>query len=409
MGQSVTLDPMRMMELLALAMIVAIATRRLKLPYTVGLVLVGAAIAFAPLDIDGTLTHDFIFFVILPPLLFEAALSLKWNELRADAGILLVLSIIGTIVAAAIVAFGVHVLLAWPLPIAFVFGALIAATDPVAVIAMFKDNGVHGRLRTLMESESLFNDAAAAILFSVALSFANGAAPPALGAFGMHIVFVVFGGIAVGAAAGALVLLVAGRTSEHVIEVALTLLAAYGAFIIAERLGASGILATVSAGLVVGNVGVLSKRTLISQRGKTFALEFWDFTAFIANSAVFPLIGLSVAATPFSAAAIPALLGVIVLVLIGRAATIYPLSLMFSASGQRVSMAHQHVLWWGGLRGALALALALALPADLLHRQDIVVTTFAVVAFSIVVQGLTMPMLLRRLGIGGTPPQTEAE
>lgn len=394
-------DILRMVELLAVAMVVAIVTRRLALPYTVGLVLVGIAIALAPINLAGGVTHDFIFYVILPPLLFEAALTLQWRELKADAGILSVLAVLGTILAAAFVAFGAHWLLHWPLPVAFVFGALIAATDPVAVIAMFKDNGVHGRLRLLMESESLFNDAAAAILFSVALSFATGAAAPEPGPLSLHVLWVIAGGLAIGAASGAVALLLATRTVERTIETALTLLAAYGAFLAAEQAHASGILATVTAGLVIGNAGVLAKHDVMSQRTKEFALDFWDFTAFLANSAVFPLIGVSVGAMAFQARDVAALAIVIGLVVIGRAVTIYPLSLLFSRSKQGVPIKFQHILWWGGLRGALALALALSLPQTLPLREEILVMTFGVVAFSIIVQGLTMPSVLRRLGIVG--------
>ncbi|MBI3438371.1 MAG: cation:proton antiporter, partial [Proteobacteria bacterium] len=136
---------MPILLLLAVAMVVAIIARRLKLPYTVGLVLVGLAIALARVDTGAALTHDFIYYVILPPLLFEAALALQWRELRADAGVLFTLATLGTLIAAFVVAFGAATIMHWPLPVAFVFGALIAATDPVAVIAMFKDNGVKGR------------------------------------------------------------------------------------------------------------------------------------------------------------------------------------------------------------------------------------------------------------------------
>lgn len=385
--------------LLAVAMLVAIVTRRLSLPYTVGLVLVGIVLAVAHVDVGGGLTHDFIFYVILPPLLFEAALSLRWRDLWADAGLLFVLATLGTVLGAAVVAWGMVAIAHWPLPAALVFGALIAATDPVAVIAMFKDNGVHGRLRSLMESESLFNDAAAAILFSVALAFAMGERVPAPADLAMHLGYVVVGGAVIGAAVGGAVLLIAGRTTEHVIEVALTVLAAYGAFVIAENLHASGILATVVAGLVVGNLGLAADRSTLSERGRGFAVEFWDFAAFLANTAIFPLIGVSIGAAAFLPDAVPGLIAAVLLALLGRAVTVYPLSFAFSRTKQAAPAAFQHVLWWGGLRGALTLALALALPEAMIYRREILIATFAVVAFSIIVQGLTMPALLRRLGL----------
>jgi CPA1 family monovalent cation:H+ antiporter len=391
--------------LLAIAMVVAIVARRLKLPYTVGLVFVGLAIALTRSDIGAALTHDFIYFVVLPPLLFEAALALHWHELRADAGVLFVLAALGTLVAAAVVACGAAPIMHWPLPVAFVFGALIAATDPVAVIAMFKDNGVKGRLRTLLEAESLFNDAAAAILFAVAVGLTEPRTALDTSALGMNLLWSIAGGVLIGAIAGAAALLLASRSSEHVVEVAMTVLAAYGAFLAAEELHASGILATVIAGLVVGNLGVLSKRTEISERAKTFALEFWEFAAFFANSAVFPLIGLAIGATVFAPNLLLALAAITALVLLARAATVYPLCLLFARTNQAVPMNVQHVLWWGGLRGALALALALSLRAAMPHRGEMLVATFAVVAFSIIVQGITMPLLLRRLNLVGVRDQ----
>jgi len=287
----------------------------------------------------------------------------------------------------------------WPLPVAFVFGALIAATDPVAVIAMFKDNGVGGRLRTLLEAESLFNDAAAAVLFSIAVSLATQTTSLDPSAIGAGLLWMIGGGVLIGAAIGGAALLLASRSSEHVVEVALTVLAAYGAFLAAEKVHASGILATVVAGLVVGNLGVLSKRTEISEKAKAFALEFWEFAAFLANSVVFPLIGVAIGATAFTPGIAFFLIAIIALVLAARAITVYPLSLAFARTSQAVPMPFQHVLWWGGLRGALALALALSLPDTLPHHNEIIVATFAVVAFSIIVQGLTMPPLLRRLKV----------
>ncbi len=394
---------MPILTLLAIAMVVAIAARRVRLPYTVGLVLVGIAIALSRIEVGAILTHDFIYYLILPPLLFEAALALSWRDLRADAGVLFTLATLGTVAAALIVAIGAIMIMHWPAPIAFVFGALIAATDPVAVIAMFKDNGVHGRLRTLLEAESLFNDAAAAILFSAAVAFA--ASPEGLEPVRTvtGLVWTIGGGILLGAVIGGAALLLASRSTEHVVEVALTVLAAYGAFLVAEWAHASGILATVVAGLVVGNIGVLSKRTAISEKAKAFALEFWDFAAFLANSAVFPLIGLAIGAATYSAAMAAGLIGLIALVLAARAVTVYPLSFVFARTSQAVPMSFQHVLWWGGLRGALALALALSLPETLANRGEIIVATFAVVAFSIIVQGVTMPLVLRRLKLGARP------
>jgi len=387
------------LALMVIAILVAIVARRLSLPYTVGLVLAGAALAVSRYDTGIQLTHDIIFNLILPPLLFEAAINIPWHELRRDLVPVLVLSVLGVMVSALAVSLGMTALLGWPFASALVFGVLIAATDPVAVIAMFKDTGLDGRLRLLVESESLFNDGVAAVLFGLALAWAQGQSGDTLVA-GWSLVTIAGGGIALGLATGALGLLVAGRTGEHMVEAAVTFVAAYGSFLAAEYLHVSGVLATVSAGLLMGSVGIRGNaaRFGLSVQGRTFVLEIWEFAAFIANSLVFLLIGLAVARVPFAQVGWSSLAAAIVLVLVGRAATVYPLSQFLAHSRWKITAREQHILWWGGLRGALALALALALPPDLPLRNEIVIASFAVVGFSVLVQGLTMTPLMRRLG-----------
>jgi CPA1 family monovalent cation:H+ antiporter len=388
--------------LLVVAIFVAIVARRVRLPYTVGLVLTGIGLALARVETETTLTHDFIFDVILPPLLFEAALSLHWAELRRDALPVLTLATLGVVISAVLVAVGMVGILGWPVSSALVFGVLIAATDPVAVIAMFTDTGVKGRLRLLVESESLLNDGVAAVLFAlvVAWALATGVEETTSAKVVWALVTTAGGGVLVGLLCGGAAILVAGRTSDHLVETALTTVAAYGSFLLAEYFHLSGVLATVAAGLLMGNLGVLGEpnEKLLSSRGREFVLAFWEFAAFIANSLIFLLIGVTVAGIRFDGLGWKALLVAVGLVLIGRALSVYPLCLPFVRSRWAIPASEQHVLWWGGLRGALALALALALPPSLAMRNEIVVATFGVVAFSVIVQGLTMPLLLRMLG-----------
>lgn len=390
--------------LLIVAVIVALIARRLELPYTVGLVVTGIVLALTRSGTGPVLTHELIFDLILPPLLFEAAIHIPWGVLRRDALPVLTLALLGTVVAAVAVAAGMIFLLGWPAPSALLFGVLIAATDPVAVIAMFKDNGVKGRLRLLVESESLFNDGVAAVLFTLVLGWAQAAdgEPAGLAEAGRSLALIVGGGIAAGFAVWGLAIAVIGRTSDHLLESTLTAVAAYGSFLLAEHLHCSGVLATVTAGLLMGNFGGEGRR--FSMRGREFISDLWEFIAFIANSLVFLLIGLSVAGVPFDRFGAVSLAVVIGLVLFGRALTVYPLCGLFARSRWAIPLGEQHILWWGGLRGALALALALSLPASLAYRDEILVAAFGVVVFSVVLQGLTMPPLLRKLGFLSTRP-----
>ena len=268
---------------------------------------------------------------------------------------------------------------------------------------MFTDTGVKGRLRLLVESESLLNDGVAAVLFALVVTWtlAAGGEETTWAQVVWALVTTAGGGILAGLLCSGAAIAVAGRTSDHLVETALTTVAAYGSFLLAEYLHLSGVLATVAAGLLMGNLGVLGEQDdrMLSARGREFVLAFWEFAAFIANSLVFLLIGVTAARIRFDGLGWTALLIAVGLVLVGRALSVYPLCLPFMVSRWAVPAREQHVLWWGGLRGALALALALALPPSLAMRNEIVVATFGVVAFSVIVQGLTMPLLLRILGL----------
>lgn len=379
--------------LLVTAAIVAMVARRARVPYAVGLVIAGAALAAAGLAPQLRLSRELVYLVFLPPLVFEAALYLDWRELRRDLVVIGVLATVGVLIAATITAAGMHYLAGWPLATAACFGALIAATDPVSVIATFKEAGVRGRLRMLVEAESLFNDATAAILFGVALAFAAGTmdGPVSIGA---SLVMSIGGGIAAGALIAWIAVLFTRHTDDHLIEVTITTVAAYASFLLAERFHGSGVLASLTAGLIMGNVAM---RGAVSENGRAAVTAFWDYAAFLVNSFVFLLIGVQITREHIASLALEAGIA-IALVLVARAATIYPLSALFARTPLRVSAPHQHMLFWGGLRGALALALALGLPESLPQRDHVVTITFAVAAFSIIVQGTTTPMLLRRLG-----------
>jgi CPA1 family monovalent cation:H+ antiporter len=388
--------------LLLIAAVVAMLTRRLRLPYSAGLVAAGIFVAFLPFAPKVELTRDLIFTALLPPLLFEAAFYIPWPQLRRDFSVVLVLATLGVLLSACITALGMRYLAHWPWLAALVFGILIAATDPVSVIATFREAKARGRLLLLVESESLFNDGTAAVAFGIAVAMASGRQPTS-GEIAAMVLKTVAGGVLCGGAVAFGALLLAGRTSDHLVEITFTTIAAYGSFLLADRLQLSGVLAAITAGLVMGNFKSLG---IISGRGKEAVQAFWEYAAFVANSLVFLLIGMHEARQNFLAIWLPAAIAIL-LVTLGRAAAVYPCCFLFSRTALRISMPHRHVLFWGGLRGALALALALGLPPKIPEREEIITISFAVVAFSVFVQGLTMSPFLRKMGVAGIdkPPQ----
>jgi CPA1 family monovalent cation:H+ antiporter len=377
--------------LLLVACLVAIVTKRVGFPYAIGLVVAGIGLSLAGYRSSIDLTPELIFTVLLPPLVFEAALHLGWTQFRREAPLVLNLAFVGTLLSAGVVAAGMHWLAGWGWQASLLFGSLIAATDPVSVIAMMKEQNVGSRLRFLMESESLVNDGAAAVLFGLVAASIGGESG-GVGTVALALLTTVGGGVLCGIVVAAATLAIAGRSDDHLVEITLTMLAAYGSFLLAERLGVSGVLATLAAGMLVGNRG---RRHALTEAGQGAMIRFWDFAAFLANSIIFLLIGSREAAQPIAAYWMPAAIAT-VLTLAGRAAAIYPITQLFARTPLATDRLTQHILFWGGLRGALGLALALAAPAALPERDELIGVAFAVVAFSIFVQGLTVPRLLRR-------------
>src|SRR5690348_13722910 len=352
--------------LLLVACLIAMLSRRLGLPYIVGLVVAGFLIALMPNAPQLPLSRELIFNILLPPLVFEGALQLDWRRFRDELPLTLTLAFFGVAIAAAVVAGGMHWIIGWSWIGAALFGTLIAATDPVSVIASFREMGCSPRVSMVVESESLLNDGVAVV--------------------------------------GGAILLIVGRTDDPLVEITLTTLAAYGSFLIAERLHASGIISALTAGLMIGSLGNAGP---ISPAGRERVHSAWEYFAFLANSFVFILIGMNVASQPFHRLGSIAAVAAIMLVLAGRAVSVYPLAAAFRASRWRIAPSFQHTLFWGGLRGALALALALAVPPSVPERNAIILTAFVVVAFSILVQGLTMPLLIKRLELDRKDPEEE--
>lgn len=387
--------------LLLVACFIAMLSRRFGLPYIVGLVVAGIAVTFLPHSPSLPLSRGLIFNVLLPPLVFEAALQLDWRSFRRELPLTLTLAVAGVAIASAVVAAGMHSIAGWSWIGAALFGVLIAATDPVSVIASFREIGCVPRVSMVVESESLLNDGVAAVGFAVLSAIAAGASPTLVSVVPAFL-WTLGGGVIIGLAISGAILLMVGRTDDPLVEITLTTIAAYGSFLLAERFGASGIIGALSAGLLIGSLG---PARALSPAGTDRVRWAWEYFAFLANTFVFILIGINVANVPLHRLGVFAAVAAILLVLLGRAVSVYPLAAMFSRSRWKLQASAQHSLFWGGMRGALALALALAVPASVHERNAIILTAFVVVAFSILVQGLTMPLLINWLQLGSKQPR----
>ena len=383
--------------LLIVAAAVAVSARRVGVPYNIGLVLVGLAVGLAAHVETLRLSSDLVFYVFLPILLFEAAFNLEARHLRDQWRRILALAVPGVLVAFALTALGVHQFggLAWA-P-ALLFGALIAATDPVSVVSLFRRLRVSERLTTLVDAESLFNDGAAAVLFAIVLAVVvDGHAFTAGWAAGKF-VWMAAGGLIVGLAVGYGASFVHRHLDDHLIEITLSTIVAYGSFLLGQTLGMSGVVACVTAAIVLGNLG---RRRTMSPVTRVTMDTVWEYAAFVANSLIFLLIGLSMHLSLIGAH-VGLVLIAFAVVVAARAVVVYGYGLISRLFRGGLPFRWQHVLVWGGLRGTIALALVLSVPAVVTGRATLEVVTFGVVLISLVGQGLTMPWLTRRLGLEG--------
>jgi CPA1 family monovalent cation:H+ antiporter len=387
--------------LFAVATTVALVARWLKVPYTVALVVAGLALGATRALRAPHLTKELLYAVFLPGLLFEAAFHLEFRRFWQNKLAITALAVPGVAVAIALTAalltpaaHALHVAAGFGVRHALVFAALIAATDPIAVVALFKSLGAPKRLAVLVEGESLLNDGTAVVLFTLILAAATGR-PLSVGAAVLEFVRVVGVGLAIGTAIAFAAAVVIQRVDDPMIEITVTTIAAYGSFVAAEQLHYSGVIATVAAGMVCGNYAA---RTGMSPSTRIAVESFWEYVAFALNSVVFLLIGFEVRLDALLASW-PAILAAYAAVTLGRAVVVALVTAALRRSAERIPARWAAVLTWGGLRGGLSMVLVLGLPAAFPHRELLATMTFGVVILSILVQGLTMGPLLRRLGV----------
>lgn len=386
------------LELFLVALVVALITRRTKRPYTIALVIWGLLLGLLQILEPVHLTKEMVLALFLPPLLFEGALHIEERSLRRRAGVIFGLALGGTLVTAAIVAGAGRFFLGLDWIQALLLGVIIAPTDPVSVLATFKQSEVDPALSTIVEAESLFNDGVAVVLYVLLVGVLEGGDIEALGGLTRFLYVVGFGAVI-----GLGVSFVASRLLENLddplVEILTTLISAFGAYLIAEHFESSGVIAVGIAGLLVGNRGL--KRTSRVSRQRVH--NFWEVVAFLVNSAVFLLIGFEL--RPDYLVDNFLLSALIFMTLMGaRALLIYTIGAVRDATSKDLPMAWRHVMFWGGMRGAVPVALALGLPTGMVGRADLVVIVFGVVLISLLLQGLTISGLLARLGLAHSSP-----
>jgi CPA1 family monovalent cation:H+ antiporter len=389
--------------LLLVIFAVAVLVQRIKLPYTIALLLVGL-LGFQRGFHDIHLTPDLILLLFLPVLLFEGAYHVRARRLWENALPIGLLAIPGVLITAAVTGAIVHFALELDWPIALLFGALIAPTDPIAVISLFRSVGAPRRLTLIVEGESLFNDGASIVLFQVILAvIVTGTVDPF--SSGSRFLITLAGGFGVGALVGYAGSRLMRAVDNPQAQVIATVVAAYGSFLLADVLSLSGAIAVVVAGLTFGNYGATSG---VSPR-TVFALGVtWDFLGFVANSLIFLLIGIELD-PPTLAQNWWLIIVAFLATLAGRLVTVYAL-LPWLRGRQTLPWQYPPALLWGGLRGAVSLALALSLPLTLAsgapfpERNVLQTVAFGVVGASLLLQGLTMGRVVRALKLAESAP-----
>ncbi len=370
------------------------------IPYTLLLVIAGLGLALVDVRLVN-LSPELILAIFLPPLLFEAAWNLKWANLKRDMLPICLYAVLGVLISIIGVTIGLNQFAAVPLTTALLVGAILSATDPVSVTALFRELGVDKRLTTLMEGESLFNDGMAVVAFSFLVGLPLGTTQLGFQPVIIELFTVVGIGIAVGGLIGFGISYLTQRFDLPLVEQSLTLVSAYGTYIIAEELGGSGVIGVVTTGLILGNFG---SRIGMNPRTRVIVSEFWEFIAFFVNSIVFLLIGDQVR--------FPVLADNLVIIgvtiggmVVARVVSVYGLGFLTNKlANSEISLPQQTILWWGGLRGSVSIALALSVPAILAEREELIATVFGVVLFTLLVQGLTTKPLLENLNLLGDQP-----
>lgn len=370
---------------------VGILSRRVRLPSSIALVLFGLLVTVVAPRLDVILSPDIVLLVLVPGLIFDAAFRIDGRSLARELPTLAILTLPGVILGALLTALLLGRVAGLDERTAFLIGVMLAPTDPVSVISVLRRLGAPERLTLLVEGESLLNDGTGIALFAVAI-----AGIPILPDGVASLAVTVVGSVAIGGVSGVAAAFVAGRLEDVNLETTITVIAAYGTYLVADALHVSGIIATVVAGIAIGTAG---RSGLLSPRARVAVDTIWGYLAFLLSALTFLLIGLTmtvgdlIAASGTILAAFGALLlsrAVVVHGLLGGLAHVAP-------AAWRLRLPHRWpvVLSWAGLRGAIAVALALSLPADLANRELAQTVVFGTVLLTLVIQGGSAARVIR--------------
>jgi monovalent cation/hydrogen antiporter len=410
-------------ELILIALLVSVAglasvARHFNLPYPILLVLGGIVLGVLPGLPEARLNPDLVLVIFLPPLIYSSAFFTNLSDLRRDLRPISLLAIGLVLVTTCTVALAAHAVIdgmSWA--VAFTLGAIVAPTDTVAVSAILERMNLPRRMRSVLEGESLINDGTALVAYKVAVA-AVVTGSFSLADAGFHFVVDAGAGVLIGLAAGWVIAEVRRRLDDPLIENTISLLSGYAAYIPAERIGASGILAAVTVGIYMGfrAPGIVSPATRLQ------GSMLWEVLVFLLNAVLFVLIGLQlpVIVEALGEYAVMTLVGwgllVASVVILTRLAWQNTIVFVVRAVDRRPHLVARRTTWrtrtvgaWAGIRGAVSLAAALALPADFPQRDLVVFLTFCVIAVTLVGQGLTLPWLIRKLGVsdGGSEEREE--
>ena len=401
MDHALISSEIQFLTLLTIAAGIAVVVKYIRLPYTIALVIGGLFVSLTAVE-PYHLTEELILFIFLPPLLFEGAIHFEITDLRRNMRTIGTLAFPGLILSGFLAGFAVQKLTGLPMTVALLVGVMITPTDPISVLALFKKLGVSKRLSMIVEGESVFNDGTGIVLYSVLVGIVTSGS---LNVTASILLFlkVVIGGLLTGLILGYLAFLFLKRLDDHVLEVLITVLLAFGAFLVAEHtFHVSGVMAVVAAGVLVGNQGA---RLAMSPTTRLAIKNFWEIAAFVINSLIFLLIGTQIHLAELWAIW-PTILAGFAIVTVARAIACYPFLALLNMAGEKIPVRWFHVINWGGIHGSIPVALALGLP-DIPERGFIVNLVFGVVFLSLTVQGLTVSPLVNMLGLGGRMEEDE--